>query len=168
MGRLTESRPRKPLDDSADRELMLRIGEGDPKALERVLTIYWPAVVAYARTIVGHRDGAEDVAQETFIRPWEKRRGWRPAGSLKPLLLRIARNLAVSEQRRLRGPATPGRAGWRTTTRQGNLPLSPREGTRSSSGCEPSHAALRISHLADDGPSCSPAFTTSPTGRSPK
>ncbi|MBI4539559.1 MAG: RNA polymerase sigma-70 factor, partial [Gemmatimonadetes bacterium] len=81
---------------------MLRLADGDSQALETALTRYWPALVAYASTIVGHRDSAEDIVQEAFIRLWEKRRTWKPVRCLKPLLLRIARNLAVSERRRQR------------------------------------------------------------------
>lgn len=60
---------------------------------------HWGAVVDYARRIVGSASAAEDIGQRTFLRLWRRRERWSEEGSLRGLLLRIARNLAISETR---------------------------------------------------------------------
>lgn len=79
--------------------LLRRLRQGDEAALEAILSEHWGPLVAYVVRIVGRLDTAEDVAQRTFLRLWERREGWSPDGSLKGLLFRIGRNLAISERR---------------------------------------------------------------------
>jgi RNA polymerase sigma-70 factor (ECF subfamily) len=43
---------------------------------------------------------AEDAAQRAFCQLWDRRSHWRITGSLRALLYRMARNIAVSERRR--------------------------------------------------------------------
>lgn len=89
-----------PSTAPSDRELVARLRRGDATALDLVLRRHWPPVVAYLVRIVGSRDAAEDVAQRTFCRLWERRATWRDDGSLRGLVYRVARNLAISERRR--------------------------------------------------------------------
>lgn len=84
----------------SDRELIARLRRGDARALDLVLRRHWPPVVAYLVRLVGSRDAAEDLAQRTFCRLWERRAAWRDDGSLRGLVYRVARNLAISERRR--------------------------------------------------------------------
>ncbi|UCC49171.1 MAG: sigma-70 family RNA polymerase sigma factor, partial [Gemmatimonadota bacterium] len=86
--------------DESDVALLSRIQEGDTGALEIVLERYWAPVVGYVATILGSRDAAEDVAQDTFVRLWERRETWKLEGSVRALLFRMARNLAIDELRR--------------------------------------------------------------------
>lgn len=89
-----------PLDhDDCDAELMHRLRGGDGTALDEALRRYWSPVVAYLLRICDAPDVAEDVAQRTFLRLWERRSSWRQSGSLRGLLYRVARNIAVSEYR---------------------------------------------------------------------
>ena len=83
-----------------DRELVARLRRGDAGALELILQRHWPPVVAYLVRVVGSQDAAEDIAQRTFWRLWERRARWRDSGSLRGLVYRVARNLAISERRR--------------------------------------------------------------------
>ena len=83
-----------------DRELVARLRRGDAGALDLLLQRHWPPVVAYLVRIVGSQDAAEDIAQRTFCRLWERRARWRDSGSLRGLVYRVARNLALSERRR--------------------------------------------------------------------
>jgi RNA polymerase sigma-70 factor (ECF subfamily) len=86
--------------DDSDLSLLSRIRQGDSDALGIVLERHWPAVVRYASDILDSRDAAEDVAQETFVRLWERREAWRLEGSVRALLLRVTRNLSLDELRR--------------------------------------------------------------------
>jgi RNA polymerase sigma-70 factor (ECF subfamily) len=83
-----------------DDELLRRLRLSDTGALDILLDRYWAGVVDYVTRLTGARDAAEDVAQQTFCQLWDHRGSWRPAGSLRALLYRIGRNLAVSEERR--------------------------------------------------------------------
>lgn len=117
---MIERRPPRPAEagerDVDDGALVARLGAGDSGALDELLRCYWPEVFAYARRILGSADAAEDVAQSTFIRLWQRRTKLGPHGSLRFLLLRIARNFALNEDRARRrrshrrhapGTATP-------------------------------------------------------------
>lgn len=88
--------------DPSDAALLARLRGGDAQALDALLERYWPAVFAYVLRRTGSRDAAADVAQDVFCRFWERRAGWRPGGSVRGLLFRIARNTAVSQHRRRR------------------------------------------------------------------
>jgi RNA polymerase sigma-70 factor (ECF subfamily) len=83
-----------------DLDLLKRIQKGDAKALGIILERYWAPVVRYAAAILGCPDAAEDVAQDTFVRLWERRDAWTMDGSVRALLYRIARNLGLDERRR--------------------------------------------------------------------
>src|SRR5437879_1663713 len=87
---------------AADRTLMARVYGGDPSAFDEVLELHWPPVVAYVATLVDSWDTAEDVAQDAFLRLWDRRAEWKPTGSLRGFLYRIARNLAINYRRWLR------------------------------------------------------------------
>ena len=87
------------------RELLDRLTRGDVAALEIVIARYWAALNVYLASLLGSRDAAEDVAQETFFRLWERRDRLRLEGSLRGFLYQVAHNLAISEQRRVRARA---------------------------------------------------------------
>jgi RNA polymerase sigma-70 factor (ECF subfamily) len=86
--------------DDSDLALLSSIRRGDSAALGNILERHWAPLVGYASSILDNRDAAEDVAQETFVRLWERREAWKPAGSVRALLFRVARNLSVDELRR--------------------------------------------------------------------
>lgn len=83
-----------------DLELLQRIRGGDSDALGVMLERYWAPVVRYVASLVDSSDAAEDVAQDTFIRLWERRDAWSLDGSVRALLYRIARNIGLDERRR--------------------------------------------------------------------
>lgn len=87
------------MDPSDDVALVERLRRGDERALDALLVRFWRPLVAYAERLADTRDAAEDIAQRTFCRVWERRAEWRPTGSLRGLLYRVAHNLAVSERR---------------------------------------------------------------------
>jgi RNA polymerase sigma-70 factor (ECF subfamily) len=85
--------------DGDDRDCLAGVCRGDAPALSIVLERYWAPVVRYAQRMLASRDAAEDVAQEVFVRLWERRDAWEPDRSLRALLFRLARNLSVDELR---------------------------------------------------------------------
>jgi RNA polymerase sigma-70 factor (ECF subfamily) len=105
--RLAEQRALAHLDDWA---LVHRLRVGDDGAMDELLHRHWRETLAFARRMVREPDVADDVAQAVFVRLWEYRDRWTPRASVRVLLLRLARNLALNEirawRRRLRVAAT--------------------------------------------------------------
>ena len=85
-----------------ERQLVREVKAGKEDALGRLLWIHWRGLVQYVLPVVRSQDQAEDVVQETFVRLWEKRTDWKRTETLRPVLYRIARNLALNERRRHR------------------------------------------------------------------
>lgn len=76
-----------------------RLHQGESSALKELMAIYWRPLVLY-----GLRWGldwmmAEDIAQEVFIRVWQRRTTLRHE-TLRAFLYTIARNLGRDEERR--------------------------------------------------------------------
>jgi len=84
----------------SDERLMEDLGEGDQAALGILLERHWTDLVGYAFQLLGLKDEAEDVAQEVFVRVWERRRHWAPVGSVRGYFYRVARNLILTRLRR--------------------------------------------------------------------
>jgi RNA polymerase sigma-70 factor, ECF subfamily len=103
---------------------MHRIQAGDHGALDEALEKYWEPLVRYAYGSLGNRDGAEDSAQEAFVRLWQHRAEWCAQGSLRGYLYRILRNYLHNERRAMRV-----RARWRDRAlrRERRGPLTPIE-----------------------------------------
>ncbi len=85
---------RKPTCPPEDVELLKRLRQGDEKALEIVIERDRLVVYRGVRRIVGNRQAAEDVLQETFLRFWARRQKWRPERPIRTILRRIAVNLS--------------------------------------------------------------------------
>jgi len=83
-----------------DREYLRRVRRGDRTAFGALLNAHWVPVQRYAAAVLGEGDAAEDVAQEVFVRLWERRRRLKLEGSVRGLLIRIARNVSLDELRR--------------------------------------------------------------------
>lgn len=90
----------KPVDPAKATELMRRISAGDAAALDELVACYWSRLVQYITQFLPDLDAAEDIAQSTFVRLWEKRASWRPTGQVSGYIYHIARNLALNERRR--------------------------------------------------------------------
>lgn len=87
-------------DDVCDVHLMGRAMDGDGEALEALLEAYWAPLAAYAgRLLGGSPEMGEDVAQEVFLRIWQRRVNWKPGGSVRAYLYGLARNLVANQRR---------------------------------------------------------------------
>jgi RNA polymerase sigma-70 factor (ECF subfamily) len=83
-----------------DQILMMRISRGCRDSFGELLERYWGPLVSYASGFAAHRDEAEDIVQEGFIRVWRRREAWQPEGAVSAYLYRITRNLALNARRR--------------------------------------------------------------------
>jgi RNA polymerase sigma-70 factor (ECF subfamily) len=59
-----------------------------------------PFLRAFARTLCGHRDEADDLCQEALAKAWQSRATFEPGTNLKAWLFMILRNQFYSEKRR--------------------------------------------------------------------
>ncbi len=62
--------------------------------------VHWPAAFGLAAVLVGDRSLAEDICQEAYLKLSLMERRVVDPQRVKPLLMRIVHNLAVSESRR--------------------------------------------------------------------
>lgn len=88
-------------DDSlSDEELMLACQNGNEAALEAIYQRHYRPIFLYIARMIGSREMAEDLAQETFIRIYVNKASWKPQAKFTAWLYRIARNLCIDEKRR--------------------------------------------------------------------
>jgi RNA polymerase sigma-70 factor, ECF subfamily len=72
-------------------------GNGDFKT---ELLALIPFLRAFARSLTGNQEGADDLAQETLVKAWQSRATFIPGTNLKAWLFTILRNQFYSDRRR--------------------------------------------------------------------
>src|SRR5215211_4321762 len=83
-----------------DAELLLRVGNGDGWAFEKLYRRYARPVFGLALRRLGDRNRAEEAVQETFTSVWRSARTYRPErGPGAPWLYAVARNAIVDGAR---------------------------------------------------------------------
>ena len=84
--------------------LVHHFSQGKESAFLKLFEMYYPRVREFARRIVKKEDVAENIAQDTFVKSWERREAFSPVkGSIKNFsgyLYMIARNSALNHLRR--------------------------------------------------------------------
>ncbi|MBL8984664.1 MAG: sigma-70 family RNA polymerase sigma factor [Gemmatimonadetes bacterium] len=95
-----------------------RLAQGDECAFGILLERHWPGVVGYAARLVASAEVAQDIAQEAFVRLWDRRAEWTGTDA-RPILFRIARNLGYDH---CRAEAVRGR--WASAQRRQGIPVS--------------------------------------------
>jgi RNA polymerase sigma-70 factor (ECF subfamily) len=88
------SRPESEADDVA------RAIAGDAAAFERLYRTHVPRILALARRMAG-ADSADELAQDIFVRAWQKLGSFRGESSLATWLHRLAVNVIVERFRTL-------------------------------------------------------------------
>ena len=83
----------------ADREyeLIKAIGAGDIVAFEMLIKRYRDPVSNFIFKYMGDRFGAEDIAQEVFLRVYRAASGFEPRGKVSTWIFKIAYNLTLNE-----------------------------------------------------------------------
>ena len=86
-----------------DEDLVRRVGQGDPAAIQAMVARKLPRMLALAQRMLGDAVEAEDVAQEAMLRAWRQAPGW-VSGRAKfdTWLHRVALNLCYDRLRRRR------------------------------------------------------------------
>jgi len=90
-----------------DEDLVRRVGEGDPAAIQAMVARKLPRMLSLARRMLGDAAEAEDVAQETMLRAWRQAPRWTPGQArFDTWLHRVGLNLCYDRLRRRREIAT--------------------------------------------------------------
>ena len=71
-------------DQSAEIELLKRIGQGDRQSFDQLYDRFSRVLFSIAYRLLGNQEAAEDVLQEVFVQIWEKAPRYDPARG-KPL-----------------------------------------------------------------------------------
>ncbi len=74
--------------------------ELDIEEFQRDLAALVPNLRAFARSIAGNPDHADDLVQETLVKAWKNRASFAPGSNLKAWLFTILRNAFLSERRK--------------------------------------------------------------------
>jgi len=88
------------LETLTDHDLISWISKGDEGAFSELLKRYQKGVYRFAYQFLGDATEAFDIAQESFLRVYELSSGFRPRGSVRFLIMRIAKNLCIDFARR--------------------------------------------------------------------
>jgi len=79
-----------------DRELWERIRQGDAHAFDEFYRQHAPRLEVFLQRVVGNRQAAEDLMQETFTQIWSRPNGFHPErGALRAYLFGIGRTRAA-------------------------------------------------------------------------
>ncbi|GIW73753.1 MAG: hypothetical protein KatS3mg103_0275 [Phycisphaerales bacterium] len=93
-------RPAQPVDNLSDQALAELAKDGSVAAYNVLVIRYQDRVYRFLLRRTGSSAEAEDVAQETFLRAWQKLHTYEADRPLAPWLLTIAARLAASSARR--------------------------------------------------------------------
>jgi RNA polymerase sigma-70 factor (ECF subfamily) len=68
---------------------------GDELAFSDLVERYRPELQVHCYRLLGSREDSEDLTQETFLRAWRKRRGFKGTSTFRAWLYRIATNACL-------------------------------------------------------------------------
>lgn len=96
------------MTEDPDAVLMLRLQLGEDTALSELMLRWQEPLVGFVYRYIGHRSDALDLAQETFVRVFQHRHGYKPSAKFSTWLFTIASNLCRNYLRwQQRHPTVP-------------------------------------------------------------
>ena len=78
-----------------DDELIAAYEAGDERAFAELLDRHLDSVYTFAFRLIGSKEEADDVAQETFLKAWKNLKRFRKGANFKTWLFSIARNTSI-------------------------------------------------------------------------
>jgi len=97
---VTPSQP--PQKTQPSPELLERAKSGDTHVLDELLMPHWEPVFRLAFRVTGHKEDAEDLAQEAFVRVIRNLSRFRGECAFKTWIYRIALNVCLTARRKPR------------------------------------------------------------------
>ncbi|MBI3626935.1 RNA polymerase sigma factor [Candidatus Uhrbacteria bacterium] len=82
------------MDSQTEPALLAKIKRGDLNAFEQMLFIYEKSIFNHLYRLVGHRQDAEDLTQETFLKVYRKAEQINPEANFRAWLYKVATNTA--------------------------------------------------------------------------
>lgn len=98
---VTQSTIERYTQSDPDVRLMLRVADDDALAFEELMQRHQNRVVGVLTHLVGHRDMAEDLAQDVFLRIYRARKRYVPGAKFTTWLFTITNNVASNALRSL-------------------------------------------------------------------
>ncbi len=86
-------------EERSDAEIMLQVKAGDDSAFAYLVQKYRRPMVNFMYRMAHNAAGAEDLAQEVFLRVYRSRETYEASAKFTTWLYRIATNLAVNHAR---------------------------------------------------------------------
>lgn len=84
-----------PRETAGERDLIERVQRGDAEAYDDLVSRYLRRVISIAWGFVRNAQDAEDLAQEAFVKAYEKIGRFRPGEPFGPWIYRIVTNLSL-------------------------------------------------------------------------
>lgn len=103
------------MSEPSDWALVAEARTGDPDAFAELVRRYQRPVIHFCRRMIGSRQDAEDLAQESFVRVYRHLSRLRPEAQFSTVLFGVARNVTLNF---IRDSARRGRGRTRSLTRQ--------------------------------------------------
>lgn len=97
----------EPSADDRDREDVRRVRAGEVDAFEGIVRRWQGPLVNLAYRFCRNRAGAEEMAQEAFLRAFRKLDRWKESARFSTWLFTLALNVYRSQMRRVRAPEVP-------------------------------------------------------------
>ncbi len=85
------------MNQTEDKELYLKLREGDERAFQALFLKYYPAMCNFARQYLNDHELAEETAQDMFVKIWEKRASLNIETSVKHYFFRSIRNHCLNQ-----------------------------------------------------------------------
>ena len=83
-----------------EKELLLRMQEGDESAFEALVHLYEKKIYTLCRRMCGNDEDAQEAAQDAFLSLWRSAKSFRGDASLSTWLYRLATNACIDLLRR--------------------------------------------------------------------
>jgi len=98
--RQLQSKAVRILERENEVELARQLIAGEPEAFERFVDYFRARIFHYSWLMCGHREDAEEVAQETLMKVFESADQLREPEKVKPWVFRIAKNACLTKRRK--------------------------------------------------------------------
>ena len=85
------------MDLTDEKELYLRLKEGDERAFNALFQKYYSSMCHFARQFLNDSEMAEETVQDMFVRIWEKRESLNIETSVKHYFFRSVRNHCLNQ-----------------------------------------------------------------------
>lgn len=79
-----------------EKDLLQRVANGDTQAFRRVYDHFYLPVFRFAWRFTDQYQAAEDIATESFLKLWEKRKGFEEWNKMKSFLFTTVRNACLN------------------------------------------------------------------------